>query len=821
MSKNTNNQWRDSMSLAKLRDYQEPAFQAADGKPRVIVNMPTGWGKSFLLCALAASDLRNETRRIVICVPQRVIAKGFERELQIELPNGTIVTWPAPRNLCGESPAKVDALTEFLLAPALGMANMRIVLTTHVTLSKALQRVDDQQLAGVAESLTVVVDEAHHILASEHGQNTLGGQVIRLLDSSTTTLKLWLATAFFFRGDHLPIFSESHMSEFSRIHVPFDEYWGILKHIKSYSYDFVSYKGTVFDELEHILSAETESPTIIYCPPEGHQMLLGKGKQRFVARVSEIVDRCLDAAPWTSFVSGLSQQSVTIDLVETEGRHEKLRFIAEHGDRVAAILTVGMFREGADWIQASRIVDLVPTNSDQDRLQRFGRLVRDCDGKTHISYVSFFPHVVEQGEESRRRQLTKLYAHFHASLVLENAIHPITVTVPTSRTNLPRGKEDNNSRTRHNLLGDLPEPQQEAIIRSSYEKLIALHVQKADQDTVASPEEVHRTIVSALKENGVEDELEAFAKQILVMMRRKADVSLKTDDLVDAGFDKVYSSDIFEPIIAYSGAMGGPKTLAEIRRVVENVFEQQWDEMFQRIKDLPKPPDTQSSAYWWCTHNRVLRKTGELSESRATRLESIHWWVWSVAVAERWESVFTTLQRADRCPKSGSREYAWVRQQRRMFEEGKLDDEQVRRLETIPWWKWQSQKGNWEMRFQDVAGLTTRPARQTKLYEWVRTQRKAFKSGVLAPDRIRKLESISWWLWEERRSDRAEGIKSLELCIREGVALRHTKAQVAEKWAEAMGIGADQVHKYLRKLSPSSREQWTALAGERRKLNAH
>jgi len=65
------------MKTIKLREYQKDAYVTASGRSRLLVNMPTGWGKSVLVTALAASDLKGTTRKIVICVPQRVIAKGF------------------------------------------------------------------------------------------------------------------------------------------------------------------------------------------------------------------------------------------------------------------------------------------------------------------------------------------------------------------------------------------------------------------------------------------------------------------------------------------------------------------------------------------------------------------------------------------------------------------------------------------------------------------------------------------------------------------------------------------------------------------------
>ena len=91
-----------------------------------------------------------------------------------------------------------------------------------------------------------------------------------------------------------------------------------------------------------------------------------------------------------------------VDLTEPAHRPEKIAFVMENGEDVQAILAVGMFKEGADWVQASRVIDLVPSGSDQDRNQRFGRLIRDSEGKSHISYYSFFPYQPDAPQEEQR-----------------------------------------------------------------------------------------------------------------------------------------------------------------------------------------------------------------------------------------------------------------------------------------------------------------------------------------------------------------------------------------------------------------------------------
>lgn len=794
--------------VAEMYPSQVKAFNSVRGKSRVICNMPTGWGKSFLLVALCGDDLCNANRKVILCVPQKIIAKGFKASKTIRLPDGKIINWKLPQNLCDTSTEKVKTLLAFLRNPPGATAAERAVLVTHASLTYAFNELTPAEVATVFHNATLVIDEAQHVQTGEVRHNELGKVMTQILDQNDRTTKVVLATAYFFRGDHLPIIGDTHLSRFDRYHVPFDEYWESLKYLKTYLYDFVAYKGTVFTELSKLLTA-SDAPTIIYCPPEGHKMLLDKGKTAFVSRVKNLTCRLLSAKLWSP---GVNAGKVIVDLVEDHLRNEKISYINAHGNNVAAVLTVGMFKEGADWIEASRIIDLVPSGSDQDRLQRFGRLSRDCPKKCHVSYYSLFPLVVEDAEETRRLQLSKLYAHFHASLILHNAIRPIKIKVPKDR---PLGEGQSavrtpNDKSEENLMGTFSEKQQEAIIRDSYEALIKLQDQSQQDGKTVQPDEVKETLVRVLTDNGVTKHTEETAKQILIIMRRQANVRLNSADLLTAGFDKIYKVELFDGLFAYSAGFGGPTTFAEIRKVVESVFDNQWMENFSKIKDLPAIPQRQSSIYWWMTNNRVLHKGKKLSRDRVALLETIPWWEWSEAREDRWQSKFDELAALSVMPSSGplnkwaikqrlyhskktlepyrakllesihwwewsegftdrwqqtyeivktlpeppkstdSKLYFWVNNQRLFRERGSLDVARIKKLESISWWTWgkpQAKAGAWQKNFTLVKKLKAKPGYKDSLYEWAKAQRTAYKSGLLDDDRKAKLESIPWWEW--------------------------------------------------------------------------
>jgi hypothetical protein len=600
-----------------------------------------------------------------------------------------------------------------------------------------------------AESATAIrntifaFDEAHHIQAADEAANQLGEVVSFILRSGDPTVRILLATAFFFRGDRLSILPEEHFSRFCRLSIPFDRYWNSLKHLETYQYDFVAYKGSIWPELERLL-AHSQEPTIIYCPPEGHRLLLGTPKRSFTNRALSLIEKCYDAELWRPGVT--PSKPVVLNLVDTNHRAEKVQFAMKHGDKIAVILSVGMFREGADWIQAQRVIDLIPSGSDQDRNQRFGRLIRDFPGKKTVSYYSFFPRIADAGDEDQRRNLTKLFAHFHASLVLENAIVPIRVL---RQRDLDRS-ESNGCRKRMDFLGTFDERTQEGILADCSDALLKLNAEAEEAGTSVSHTEAFREITGVLNAWQIREHLEPLAKQIVLILRRRADLNLPVDDLVEAGFDKVWASDALEGLRLYSAGFGGPDTFRAIRQAVYTVFDARWQEMYDKVRLLPAPPPSFTRAQWWMNNNRSLHNEGKLSRERVKLLERIPWWSWRTSIESRFARQVDALKSLSAPPEIGSSLYKFAAAMRGSYKAGKLSTKQVEMLESITWWKWET-RPTFADCCKEAASLSEEPAAGTRLYRWMWRNRKRHKRGELAEDAIRQLEAIHWWSWESKR----------------------------------------------------------------------
>jgi hypothetical protein len=723
-----------------LRPGQLDAFNKLRSRQFGVLNAPTGWGKSVVLCALAADDLLSRPKRkIVVCIPQTIIAKGFVGTISLKLPNGTDLKWQVNNDLCSPNPSKVQRLLQFLRSPARPALADRIVVVTHIGLASAFGRLTPDEQASAIQNTTFVFDEAHHIQASDEAANRLGSILTFVVESGDPSARVLLSTAFFFRGDRLPILDDRLIRKFHRHSIAFDEYWRSLTYLESYRYDFVVFSGSVWEELEKLL-AHSQEPTIIYVPREGHPLLRGKSKAEFTGRVLELLHRHFGARQWRP--QGNSSGKLVLDLVDPSHRADKVRFAMRHGDRIAAIVTVGMFREGADWVQAQRVIDLMPTGSDQDRNQRFGRLIRDTPGKKCVRYYSFFPRMSSR-EEEQRRNLSKLFAHFHASLVLENALVPIRVPVERSRRG-PRGEEDENQ---INLLGQFDAQTQEQILDECTEALLGLTTAASSGAGPVDHAEVLEEIGSVLARFDIHEHVEPLAKQIVLILRRRGNLSLPVDDLVEAGFDKVWAEDALEGLRLYSAGFGGPATFQEIRRAVHTVFEERWFEMFGQVRELPVAPPRCSRASWWVHYNQALHLRGDLSAERVQLLEGIPWWTWREGVESRFRRQYEAIKLLPKCPEPADPLYVFVMAMRGRYRLGKLSRDRIALLEAIPWWTWRS-RSSFEELCQEAASLDEEPDAGSRLGQWVWRTRDRFGKGKLSEEEIRQVESIPWWSWK-------------------------------------------------------------------------
>ncbi len=170
----------------------------------------------------------------------------------------------------------------------------------------------------------------------------------------------------------------------------------------------------------------------------------------------------------------------------------------------------------------------------------------------------------------------------------------------------------------------------------------------------------------------------------------------------------------------------------------------------------------------WVDKQRTAWRNGRLSPDRVTRLEAVPGWEWDPDGAA-WERFFRRLvafaethghtavpqQFVDGDVHLGR----WLANQRTAFTAGRLDQDRIDRLAALPGWTWTPRETAWEERLARLRRFIEREGHANvvgseahedfKLGTWVQRQRQAYRTGGLALDRVRRLEEVPGWWWED------------------------------------------------------------------------
>ena len=202
-----------------------------------------------------------------------------------------------------------------------------------------------------------------------------------------------------------------------------------------------------------------------------------------------------------------------------------------------------------------------------------------------------------------------------------------------------------------------------------------------------------------------------------------------------------------------SGKLDGER----VRRLNEigfkwDTLDIEWDTSFAEYKAYPKrfgrcdtPAEYKENPDLgrWVQRQRMAYKDGKLALDRIQRLDEIGFkWVAFDAV---WDANFAEYKEN---PVHGQ----WVSTQRKLYKSGKLLKERIQRLNEIGL-EWDPINAKWDANLTSLKAYQKRfgncdvPAEYKEnpvLGRWVSMQRKLYKSGKLAKERIRRLEEIGF-----------------------------------------------------------------------------
>jgi len=165
----------------------------------------------------------------------------------------------------------------------------------------------------------------------------------------------------------------------------------------------------------------------------------------------------------------------------------------------------------------------------------------------------------------------------------------------------------------------------------------------------------------------------------------------------------------------------------------------------------------------WASVQRANKKNKKLDDDKIKKLETIKEWYWEYD--DKWDEKFNDLikfinddkNKDKKLPSYGSKngeEKAlgnWASSQRKNKKNKKLDDDKIKKLETIEQWYWVRDDG-WDEQFNSLVDYVNKnnkiptESRKNKeecaLRRWVNRQVKFYKNQTLSDDKRKKMENI-------------------------------------------------------------------------------
>lgn len=371
-----------------LRAWQADAFRALDGKSLAILQAPTGSGKSMAIRALKGAELLDDpTRKVVIAVPQRIIAGSFSPEsLWVTRGKKRIrVDWSADHVLTTGPGEPVQALLDFLAAPAGKTLASRVLLCTHQTLVAAHQKLMAGKTKRPWKNVSVVIDEGHHSEAHEgyaaevKTHNRLG----RLVDfwCKAKPGPLLIVSATLFRANRMDVIPQHAEGDFARYTHTMEAFLRTIDLGVT-----IRFLVAPIDASLKVVAAEPSRKTICYLPNVASaQIQAHGGKYAALARYQQVI---------ASKVPRRRQG----DLVTETGRDDR-KAALQDGIRAGGgkhtpdwMWALNLGREGFDWPELERVVIIGARASLPDVIQMMGRALRPHGDKREAEVTIILPY---------------------------------------------------------------------------------------------------------------------------------------------------------------------------------------------------------------------------------------------------------------------------------------------------------------------------------------------------------------------------------------------------------------------------------------------
>lgn len=370
---------------------------------------PTGSGKTAIIQA-AAWTLRQSGKRTLIITPQQMLAKAYKK-INIKRNNGDLYKGEINQvfdsdkdNYMEGSYMEGSSVRRMLMW--LRQKNPSIACTTNSTFVLAWNKLtEDERLQAIRHGLWLFADECHHLAYhEEEGENTF---VTQMGDIGAWIIKNGGAfssiSATPFRGDGAGIWSLETQKIFDEdkdisYERSFIDHWKFLR-LRGLNYLCVEYnKDPISDVCSNILREPRERHIIcVRADGQGYR----KDPQWLARLLNELRSKGLNVLDLVNMEPKTRKNS------KKQLRDDNDEYKKTGKSQYDVIVACNIMREGNDWVPASRVHDLAPSESALRTIQTIGRMTRRdrWGNKRDISYAAYFDQLSVDAEPETLRKL--------------------------------------------------------------------------------------------------------------------------------------------------------------------------------------------------------------------------------------------------------------------------------------------------------------------------------------------------------------------------------------------------------------------------------
>lgn len=528
----------------KERNWQVDCRKQLQNEQLGVINAPTGSGKSIVIASTAWKKAINNNKKVIICVPETLIASSFGKNIKVKLTDGTKIDWNPKTNLCNQKGIKtIQELVSFLSTKGNNDINERIVICCRQTLVMCWEKFRNEKFWN---NLILVVDEAHHV---QHNSNRIGEVVEKLSHKNDIVL----VTATFFRGDKQQILSDELESKFSKYSLPLDVWINQMKYFKNFSYDFVfgsntakttSYLSSVRNCIDSLFSSDHKK-IIIYIPNRMNKMKTDCKKNEVRSIVKMLAGKFGAKKIKTNdhgiieLINEKEEKYKVLDLVSEENRHARKDYFSGviggvniNNDKNAldCIISLNMFKEGCDWEYANGMIITGIKESVADLIQMVGRVIRDKKGKPTAKIMHIMPLMLDDEIENKLNTYFKLIA---VNMLMENAMNPVS-EIKDSPLNVDR--KERNEKV-ESALSKLDENRKISLLNNVFKYIFSKYDAKDDSVNVIG--KIKKCVVEFFGVNKItKSEIEEISCEIFSILSRRA-LKMKNENVSNIDWDMI------------------------------------------------------------------------------------------------------------------------------------------------------------------------------------------------------------------------------------------------------------------------------------------